>query len=349
MKIGIFGLPSSGKTTVFNALTGLHADTTPGGRSGVNLGVTRVPDARVDYLARIYEPKKTTYAELRFADMPRPTSDRHGGIVAPQVAAELRAMDVLVAVLRAFDSPLVSDPPDAARDLDTLETELILLDLGVVEKRLERIWKEKGTEREAAALERCKAHLEEGLPLRTLDLAEAERALLRGYQFLSDKTLLVLVNTPEDDPAARFDEVDALSEAHGCHAMSLCATMEAEIAELSAEEQREFLADLGFEESGRDRFVRHAYAALDLISFLTGGRDECRAWTIRRGTRAVDAAARIHTDIARGFIRAEVISFEDFERFGGDERKARAAGRYRLEGKDYIVQDGDIIHFRFNV
>ena len=348
MKVGIFGLAGSGKTTLFNLLTGLSAETGFGGGKKANIGVTRVPDKRIDSLAEVFEPKKTVFAELVFSDMPGQAPSKSSGGLDPQVIGELRTMDVLTLVVRNFLNPALNDSADAERDLAGMEAELILGDLAVIEKRVDRLHREKGSERELAALEECLAHLERELPLRLLDLAPERWELLRGYRFLSQKELLVVVNTPEDAPTEIPAGVAQRVETMGAHVMSLCADMEAEIAQLDPEEQELFLADLGVEESARDRFIQLAYSALDLISFLTSGPDECRAWTIARNTRAQDAAGKIHSDIARGFIRAETISYDDFEQYQ-DEQKAKAAGRYRLEGKDYIVQDGDIINFRFNV
>ncbi len=347
MKIGLFGFAGSGKTTVFNLLTGLHADTGPGGKSKTNLGVTRVPDDRVDFFAGIYRPKKTVYAEIHFSDMPGDAPSKSSGGLSPQVVGDLRTMDVLALVLRAFENPALDASPDPLRDLRAMETELVLADLQVVEKRIERLRKDHSSPRELEALERCLPHLENERPIRTLDLTDDERALLRGYRLLTDKTLLLLLNTSEDSPGASFPELEE-HLAGEAHPITLCAGIETEILELDPEDRDAFLADLGLDGSGRERFIKQAYDALDLISFITVGEDECRAWTIPRGTVAQKAAGKVHSDIERGFIRAEVISYEDF-REHGSESKAKAAGRYRLEGKDYVVADGDVINFRFNV
>jgi hypothetical protein len=354
MRIGLFGFAGSGKTTVFNLLTGLHADTGPGagggGRGKANLGVTKVPDERVDFLSQVYQPKKTTYAEIHFADMPGQAPSKSTGGLSPQVVGDLRPMDVLTLVVRGFENPMLEAAPDPLRDYQSMEAELVLADLPLVENRLERLKKEHGAEqdREREALEQCLAHLEAEKPLRTLDLRDDQWARLRGFRFLSQKRLLVLVNTAEEDPRPELPDLRAALEAADIPLLTLCASMEAEIRELDPEDREAFLADLGVTEAGRERFILEAYQALDLISFLTVGPDECRAWTIPRGTRAQTAAGRIHSDIERGFIRAEVISYEAF-REHGSEAKAKQAGQYRLEGKDYVVQDGDIINFRFNV
>lgn len=349
MKLGIIGFAGCGKTTVFNLLTGLHAETGLGGSKGkANLGVTRVPDARVDFLARVYEPKKITLAEIHFSDMPGKAPSKSGGGLDAQVIGELRTLEALALIVRAFENPALDAAPDPLRDFESMEAELLLADMAIIEKRLERMKKEKGSDREKEALDACMAHIEAEKPLRTLDLLADQWELLKGYRFLSQKPLLVLVNTPESDPSMKVPALEQRLEGTGIVPLELCAAMEAEIADLPPDEQAAFLSDLGVTASARDRFVQSAYASLNLISFLTAGKDECRAWTIERATRAQDAAGKIHSDISRGFIRAEVIGFEDFKKYG-DEQKAKAAGRYRLEGKEYLVQDGDIINFRFNV
>jgi len=348
MKIGLFGFAGGGKTTVFNLLTGLSADTGMGGKSKTNLGVTKVPDERVDFFTGIYKPKKTVYAEIHFSDMPGEAPSKSSSGLSPQVVGELRTMDVLALVLRAFENPALEAAPDPQRDYTAMKSELILADLQVVEKRVERLRKDRSAPRELEALEKCLAHLEDEQPIRTLGLRDDEQSLLTGFRFLSEKTLLVLVNTSEDEPTASFAGLNERLGAESITPITLCAGIETEIIELEPEDRAAFLADLGVEGSGRDRFIQQAYTALDLISFLTVGEDECRAWTIGRGTVAQRAAGRVHSDIERGFIRAEVISYADFLEYGS-EAKAKAAGRYRLEGKEYVVTDGDVINFRFNV
>src|SRR5437870_9831373 len=236
-----------------------------------------------------------------------------------------------------------------AADVEGFGAELVLADLAVVEKRLERVKKEKGHERERALLERLVPALEAGTPLRTVALAPEERSQLAGFAFLSLRPLLVVLNVPEGEAAAPVPaDLGARAAAAGAEAMSLSAQLEAEIAELEPGDRAVFLKDLGLTEGARARFIRASYALLDLISFLTAGEDECRAWPIRRGTTAVKAAGKVHSDIERGFIRAEVIAYDEFMRLGSEAR-CREAGKLRLEGKDYVVQDGDIVHFRFAV
>jgi hypothetical protein len=349
MKVGLTGFGGAGKTTVFNALTGLQAPTGPQGEGRPNLGVIKVPDARVDALAAHWKPRKTTNAEVSFVDFPpsRAAGGRRAVLDADAVA-QLRDADALVEVVRAFPD-LTGAPARPAQDMEAFAAELVLADLAVVEKRLERLRKEKGRERERALLERIAPELEAGRALRTVALSPEDRRELAGFAFLSLRPLLIVLNVPEDQAAAPVPaEVAARAHAEGADAMSLSAAVEAELVRLEPADRMAFLTDLGLAEGARDRFVRASYALLDLISFLTAGEDECRAWPIRRGTTALRAAGKIHSDIERGFIRAEVIAWDDFVRHGS-EAKCREAGRLRLEGKEYVVQDGDIVHFRFAV
>ena len=349
MKVGLTGFASAGKTTVFNALTGLQAPTGAQGESRRNLGVIKVPDARVDALAAIFSPRKTTYAEVNFVDFPpsRAAGGRRAVLDADTVA-QLRDADALVEVVRGFPD-LTGAPATPVQDLEAFAAELVLADLAVVEKRLERVRKEKGHEREKALLDRIVADLEAGRPLRTLGLSPDDRRALAGFAFLSLQPLLVAVNVPEAEAGSPLPaDVAERARAEGAEALVLSAPVEAELSQLEPGDRAAFLADLGLEASARDRFIRASYALLDLVSFLTAGEDECRAWPIGRGTTAVRAAGKIHSDIERGFIRAEVIGWEDFAHYGS-EVKCREAGKLRLEGKDYVVRDGDVIHFRFNV
>jgi hypothetical protein len=349
VKVGLTGFSGAGKTTVFNALTGLHARTGAGGDGRPNLGVIKVPDARVDRLAEIWTPRKTTYAEMSFVDFPPPrAAPQRRAVLDAETVTQLRDADALVEVVRGFPD-LTGAPATLAADLEAFGAELVLADLAVVEKRLERLKKEKGHEREQAILERILPALEAGTPLRMVGLGADERTQLAGFAFLSLRPLLVVLNVAESEAAAVLPaDVRARAETEGAEAIVLSAQVEAEVAELEPGDRAAFLADLGLTESARDRFIRASYALLDLISFLTAGEDECRAWTIRRGTSALKAAGKIHSDIERGFIRAEVVSYDDFVRLGSEAR-CREAGKLRLEGKDYVVQDGDIVHFRFAV
>ena len=345
MKVGLTGFAGSGKTTVFSALTGLRPD--PGERRPL-WGTIKVPDPRVDFLAGVYHPKKTTYAEVTFVDFPPARDTQKRAVLDQEMVTALRDADALVEVVRGFPD-LAGAAPRPAEDIADFESELVLADLGQVEKRLERCRKEKGKEREVALLERLQAHLDAGQPLRTLGLTGDERTELAGFAFLSLRPLLVVLNVPESEVAKPLPEAVAQrARDAGAEAMVLSAQVEAEVAELEPGDRVAFLADLGLSESARDRFIGSSYGLLDLISFLTAGEDECRAWPVRRGTGARKAAGRIHSDIERGFIRAEVMAYDDFVQHPS-EAKCREAGKLRLEGKDYVVQDGDIVHFRFAV
>jgi ribosome-binding ATPase len=346
MKAGLVGYSQSGKTTLFNALTGLHKGG-GGGRAQVNLGVIRVPDPRIAALAALFKPKKTTLAEMHFVDVPGPAG-KGTGLDAEALKA-LAGVDAFCLVVRGFP-PADGTPADPERELRDFDAELVLHDLGVVEKRLDRLRKEghKGTG-EFHELERLHVQLDGGSPLRLMRWSDAEEKELVHFGFLSRRPLLAVVNVGEDaaaslPPAA----VERAARERGCEVLSLCAAVEAEIAELAPAEQPEFLASLGLAEPAQARFIRAAYHLLDLISFFTVGEDEVRAWPIRRGDRAPRAAGRIHSDLERGFIRAEVVHYDDFITLGS-ESKARHEGKLRLEGKEYVVQDGDILNFRFAV
>jgi hypothetical protein len=353
MKVGLVGFAGSGKTTIFNALTGLAAEVGGyGARERVNVGVIKAPDPRVDRLAAMFKPKKTTYAEISFVDVAGPQTEdierTHSGL-EPRLVQHMREVDALVHVVRAFDNPMLLEPPDPARDIRAFEDELILTDMVQIENRLARLKKEKDSSRERELLERFKAGLDEEKPLRSLDISEEEAASVAGFSFLSLKPLLLLLNVDEASAAtAPPAEVSDLARAKGLELIVMSGRAEMEIAQLAADEQGEFLRDLGIAEPARDRFINAAYRLLDLISFLTHGEDECRAWPIKRGTTAQKAAGKIHSDIERGFIRAEVVRFEDLSELGSEAR-CREHGKLRLEGKDYVVHDGDVIHFRFNV
>jgi ribosome-binding ATPase len=343
MRVGLSGYPGSGKSTVFSALA-------PGGRADreVSFGSIKVIDPRVDRLAELFKPKKTTYAEITFVDVGG--GGHAGGAFPPQVVQNMRNVDVLVHVVRGFDNPMLSTPMDPARDDKAYGEELGLLDLGVLEKRLERLKKEGKKGPETEMVERCVAHLETGEPLRTLESSDEQwSALGPGIQLLSRYPLITLYNLSEaawSDPA--LAGLRETKHGPGCVSLAICGAIEAEIASLDPAEQKEFLDGLGLGEPARNVFVREAYRMLDLISFLTAGPDECRAWPIRRGTVARKAAGKVHSDIERGFIRAEVYRPEDlFEH--GSEAALKTAGKLRVEGKDYVVADGDVVHFRFNV
>lgn len=344
MRVGICGYPGSGKSTVFAAL----APGASSAKGGVTYGNIKVPDARVDRLAEIFNPKKKVYAECTFVDVGG-TGGATGGAFPPAVVQHMRNADVLVHVVRVFENPMTGDPVDPAGDVQRFDDELLLLDLGVLEKRAARWAKENKKGAEVDVNARCVAHLEEGLALRTLELTDEEVSTLTGIQLLSRAPLIVLYNLSEDaweDPEhAKYREVN---EEVGRVSMGMCGAVEEEIATLEPDEQGEFLEGLGLGEPARNPFVRAAYAALDYVSFLTAGEDECRAWPVRRNSFARKAAGRVHSDIERGFIRAEVYRLEELEAYGS-EAELKKAGKLRVEGKEYVVQDGDVVNFRFNV
>jgi GTP-binding protein YchF len=343
MKVGLIGRQSSGKTTIFNALTGLSAGLGQGEKMESHLGVTKVPDARVDRLSAIFQPKKTTYAEIRFTDFPATQSQEKLKANAA-LLAQMRDVDAMALVLGDFDG--VSEP---IKDLRDLLAEMILADLGVVENRLSRLKKEKGKEREGEMLVRCLNALEGEESLRSLSFTPDEEPLLAGFGFLSRKSVIALFNVAEERAGKELPDLyQAELQKLQIPGLVLSARVEMEVAQLDEKDRQSFLTELGIEEPARDRFIRASYRLLDLISFFTTGEDEVKAWTIEQGTSARKAAGKIHSDIERGFIRAEVVAYDDFIRHGS-EAKCREAGKLRLEGKDYSVQDGDIIHFRFNI
>lgn len=343
MKVGLIGRQGSGKTTIFNALTGLSAGLGQGDKMESHLGVTKVPDARVDRLSAIFQPKKTTYAEIRFTDFPATQSQEKLKANAA-LLAQMRDVDAMALVLGDFDG--ASEP---MKDLRDLLAEMILADLGVVENRLTRLKKEKGKEREGEMLARCLKALEGEESLRSLSFTPDEEPLLAGFGFLSRKSVIALFNVAEECAGKELpDSYQAELQKLQIPGLALSARVEMEVAQLDEKDRQSFLTELGIEEPARDRFIRASYRLLDLISFFTTGEDEVKAWTIEQGTSARKAAGKIHSDIERGFIRAEVVAYDDFIRHGS-EAKCREAGKLRLEGKDYPVLDGDIVHFRFNV
>jgi GTP-binding protein YchF len=340
------GFAGSGKTTVFNTLTGLHVPVGFGGE--VHLGAVKVPDQRIDALSRVFKPKKTTYAEIVFCDIPGERGAENKGL-SKKALAPIREQEVVCLVLRAFPNPALESDPDPSAELEAFHMECILADLELVERRLDRAKKDKPSPLELAAFQRMKTTLEHEWPLRSLGPDVLNRDFLKGYGFLTDRPLLVVLNRSESEAAAPLPDQLAtrLTELHAA-GLVLSASVEAEIAGMDAADQPAFLADLGLAESAVARFIRTAYGLLDLISFFTVGDDEVRAWPIKRGTTAKQAAGRIHSDLERGFIRAEVIPYEVFMQYGS-EHAARDAGHLQVEGKEYVVQDGDILHIRFNV
>jgi ribosome-binding ATPase len=353
VRLGIIGFPGGGKTTLFNLLTGAEASVAQApGRGRLNVGVARVPDDRVTRLSALFQPKKTVYATVEVVDLAG--FDR--GERASLDVGELRQADALLHVVRAFPSPALG-AAQPSREVQALEEELVLADLDVVERRLQKLGpglKRKPTDaeqREHALLARVQGPLADGAPLRAQALSAEEERLLRGFQFLSLKPILHCLNLAEDAVAARdgaLAELGEVAKRPKTLVGWVSAAVEGEVAALPPEEQRTFLDALGLPEPALHRVIRDAYALLGLASFFTVGEDEVRAWTITAGAPAVDAAAAIHSDIARGFIRAEVVGWAELLE-AGSLAEARKRALLRLEGKDYPVQDGEVCHFRFNV
>jgi GTP-binding protein YchF len=354
MKLGIVGFPQSGKTTLFRLLTGSEGTVSRrAGRGELHVGVARVPDERVTRLATLYAPRRTVFASVDVVDLAGLERGQHAGLDV----VDLRSADALLDVVRAFPSPALGEAPDPGREILALEAELMLADLEVLERRLEKLTaalKRKATpeeEREHALLARLKAPLEEGTPLRAHALAADETRVLKGFQFFSAKPILHCVNLAEADLARRDDLLGALREQAKQPDSAVgwvSAALEGEVAALPPEEQRAFLDALALPEPALHRVVRDAYALLGLVSFFTVGDDEVRAWTVRAGASALEAAGVVHSDIARGFIRAEVIDWADLLE-AGSLGEARRRGILRLEGKEYPVRDGEVCHFRFSI
>lgn len=366
MQIAIVGLAGSGKTTVFNTLTRGHAET--GGYGGVtlNVGVVKVPDERLDRLAVIFKPKKIIQADVTYVDLPAPPPSTAGHVGTEELPADhlarLRDSDALLHVVRAFEDPSNPHPEgsvDAARDVERLDLEFILADLSMTERRLERLQgsgrhgtpaEREAAEREEVVLRRIHEGLEAGKPIRDIDLDLDEEKAIRGFRFLTQKPVLVLLNVGEGDLAGADDLVGRVAAGYQHqHALiaALSAKIEMELGELEPDEAAVFMEELGIATSGLDRVIALSYQLLGLISFLTAGPDEVRAWPIRDGSNAVDAAGAIHTDLAKGFIRAETVAYEDLLKLGS-MAEARKAGRLRSEGKTYKVNDGDVLEILFS-
>jgi GTP-binding protein YchF len=358
LRAALIGFPASGKSALFQLLTSAREAPRSGGKAEANVGVSRVPDERLDRLTALFNPRKHVPATVEFADIAGA-----GGAKASAQAlldvAPFRNADALLHVVRMFRDPSVphaAGSVDPARDVRMMEDEVILADLGVVERRLERLERDlkKGSStelrKEQEILVRCRAALEEGRPLRALELPAEDARRLRGFQFLSAKPLLLVLNLDEADLAQAGDAVglaglESFMSGAATRAVPICAKIELEIAQLEPADARAFMADLGLRESGLDRVIRASYDLLGYISFFTVGEDECRAWSIPRGMPAVLAAGEIHSDISRGFIRAEVVRHEHLLA-RGSLAACREHGELRLEGKDYVVLDGDVINFR---
>lgn len=364
MKLGIVGLPNVGKSTLFNAITNAGAEVANYAFCTIepNVGVVAVPDYRLDELAKMYLPKKITPAVIEFVDIAGLVKGASKGEgLGNKFLSHIREVDAVIHVVRCFDNDdimHVSGSVDPKRDIETINLELILSDLEILDRRIDRTAKaakgDKSLLTELEFLKRLKTELENGVSARAVEADDDEKAILADIGLLSAKPVIYACNMSEDDFASnienneRYKAVCEIAKAEGAEVLPICAELEAEISSLSKEEKEMFLSDAGIESGGLDMLIQRSYSLLGLISYLTAGEPEVRAWTIKKGTKAPQAAGKIHSDFERGFIRAEVISFDELMACGSMQA-AKEKGKIRSEGKDYVMQDGDIVLFRFNV
>ncbi|KQC03746.1 MAG: hypothetical protein APR54_02360 [Candidatus Cloacimonas sp. SDB] len=356
MKIGIIGLKNSGKTTIFNALTGLNADTAmySAGKIEPNLGIVEVKDPRITKLTELYEPQKTVYANIEFIDfIGLSGSQEKKDLFSSESMALIKTADALAVVLRNFSNEFDTSDPDPVTDLNNIISELIISDLIIAEKRLEKInlslkrgIRDNFLKLEENALNKIIEGLNEGLSCANIDLTHEDLKAVKGFQFITLKPLMVILNSDESTFRNSNEVVEKISQKY--NVIEFAGKFEEELNNLSPDEAKEFMEDMNLNDSARDRLTRFAYDLLGYISFFTVGKDEVRAWTITEGTTAVEAAGKIHSDLARGFIRGECFTYDDLIR-EGSEKALKEKGLFRLEGKNYLVKDGEILHIRFNV
>lgn len=357
MKVGITGLPGSGKTTVFQALTRCKVNIQPYGSTKPNIGVVNVPDERIDYFAKQYNPKKITYAPIEFTDPASKISVAGSGVkFGAEFFADIKKSDAIVVIVRGFENEM-GEAPNSVGDLTSITEEILLADLTLIDTRRARVEKslhavKKGTgnsaEWELDLLNKLQKCLDEGNKLSSLEYTKDEQVVVRNYDFLTTREIIAVLNVSEEEissPTSVTEDFNRYCDENNIPHIVLCGSVEKDVSELSDEEEKEFLADYGIESPARNVLIQKTYDTLGLISFITAGEPEVRAWTIRKGDTALDAAAAIHTDIAKGFIRAEVANFTEILPVGTWE-KAKAEGIVKLQGKEYLMQDGDVVYIR---